>query len=231
MDEKRNERVLLCWVNLPEAPTEKELAHLESTYPKVFRNSPIGAEIAGGDVRWKLGVREHLRAAWHAPSHDEQQRIIYALRRLYGRFSRMNDERMLKASFKEQVLAGKFTESNLPSETRAERVLDDYKRLVVDRDERLDAAHRELDEWGLRVEPPPPVTLFDSVLKYFQNNFRRALHCPNPACRRPYFFKSESKRTQTYCSDKCSRAVRLATKAQWWNDKGRFNRKKAKEGK
>jgi hypothetical protein len=225
MDDEREERVLLSWVNLSDTPSRKELAALESIYPKLFRGGPSGKEIAGGDIRWKLGVREHLRAVWGADSRDEQLWIIYSLRDHYARFVRKNDMDMLAISSKEKILAG-TAYSNLANETKAQRVLDDYKQML-ERKARLDAAHSELDEWGLRVNPFPSVTPLDSTLKYLQKNIHRALRCADPTCRR-YFFKDEGNRTQKYCSKKCRDAAVLESKTQWWNEKGKINRQKAK---
>jgi len=225
MNDERHERLLLYWVNLPDVPSQQNLAALESIFPKLFR-SPFG-EVAGGDPRWKLGIREHLRAVWDAPARKEQLRIIFATRGLYSRFSRMNDERRMIDETKRSLLAGKPAYSNLTEEAQAQSILTDLQK-ESERQERLETAFSESRKWGLRVEPPPLATSFDPSLDYLESNLRRALHCPNVVCKRPYFFKDEGKRTQRYCSEKCSHAARLETKAQWWNEKGKINRQRAK---
>jgi hypothetical protein len=229
MNDERHERLLLRWVNLPDMPRQKDLAALGSIFPKLF-HGPFG-EIAGGDPRWKFGIRKHLRAVWDAPTRKEQLRIIFATRDLFRRFARMNDEQMRDVAFKQHVLAGKPAYSNLPREAQEEVILKDLQR-EAERQERLEAALSEKMKWGLLVEPPPEVpSSFDPALDYLESNLRRALHCPNAVCKRPYFFKNEGKRTQRYCSEKCSHAARLETKAQWWNEKGKINRQRAKGGK
>jgi hypothetical protein len=142
----------------------------------------------------------------------------------------MNDERLKDEAFKRRLLAGKPAYSNLTEEAQAELILRDLQQ-EAEREERLETAFGEQRKWGLRVEPPPRATSFDPALDYLESNLRRALHCPNAGCKRPYFFKNEGKRTQRYCSEKCSHAARLETKAQWWSEKGKINRQRAKGGK
>jgi hypothetical protein len=153
---------------------------------------------------------------------------MYSLRDNYNRFVRKNDMDMLDVLSKEKILAG-AAYSNLPQETKAERINHDYAQML-ERTARVDAARSEMEEWGLRVKPLPPVTPLDSTLKYFQKNMHRALRCADPTCRR-YFFKDEGNRTQKYCSKKCRDAAVLESKTQWWNEKGKINRQKAKGGK
>ena len=107
-----------------------------------------------------------------------------------------------------------------------------------DTERRQDTAERNIEtlklearRWGLLIEPPLPDTAFDRVARYFSNHLRDALHCPNPDCARPYFFKNEEMRTQKYCSAECSRAARLNAKAEWWERTGARNRKESKSKK
>jgi hypothetical protein len=75
---------------------------------------------------------------------------------------------------------------------------------------------RDLFESGMLVQPPPPLVPFEYLMSHLQRQLHRAIHCANPACRRPYFFKEEGVRTKTYCSDECWRPMRLESQRRYW---------------
>lgn len=61
----------------------------------------------------------------------------------------------------------------------------------------------------------PDVTPFEAAIFYLQVNLsHRMLHCPNPTCAKPYFFKT--KKVQKYCSPACAEPARREAKRIWW---------------
>lgn len=62
----------------------------------------------------------------------------------------------------------------------------------------------------------PAVTPVEAALFYLQSRLaHRMLHCPNPTCAAPYFFKT--KKVQKYCSPECADPARREAKRIWWN--------------
>lgn len=235
---ERYERVLKLWANLPDSPSDstgpnakdaalkKAVTPIKTLSPELFRD-PSGADLAGGAQTWILGVRFHLREAWDAPE-AERQWIINALREVYGRIWRMNAV---------TVAVRTRRAANLDRlENRYSDVPEDSKAIYLNRElqwrakveSNIDKIRDEAARWGLVIKPMPPDTAFDRMLRYFLIPDTRPLRCPNPHCSHPYFFKDRDKRTQVYCSDKCSRAARRETKNGWWHRSGRAARQAKK---
>jgi hypothetical protein len=79
--------------------------------------------------------------------------------------------------------------------------------------------HRALNRFG---DPPTQALPLETLVYHFRRNSERALHCPNPECPAPYFFRQ--KKGQIHCSPECADAARCASKRRWWNE----NRAKAR---
>jgi len=98
------------------------------------------------------------------------------------------------------------------------KVRDTYRFNVVEM-----PAHRKLpggdipspEEFEVLNEPPP-LTLLERAMVYFQRNADRARHCKNKDCPAPYFFAPPKKKGQRYCSVKCAKAGLLKQKRDWW---------------
>jgi hypothetical protein len=65
-------------------------------------------------------------------------------------------------------------------------------------------------------EPPAVITPVEAAIFYLRHNRDRALHCPNPECPAPYFFRS--KKSQKYCSLECAKPAQRDSKKRWWAD-------------
>jgi hypothetical protein len=85
--------------------------------------------------------------------------------------------------------------------------------------------HRKLPGGEIPTEPelealnePPPLTLLEQAMVYFQRNADRARHCLNKDCPAPYFFAPRKKKGQRYCSEKCAAQGLKDQKKQWWRD-------------
>jgi len=77
--------------------------------------------------------------------------------------------------------------------------------------------------FGSGREPAPKLTVLEQVLFHFQRIAEtRAMHCRNPDCQHPYFFKPVGQRTAAYCSADCSEVARRQT--------FRSSQKKRREG-
>jgi hypothetical protein len=65
-------------------------------------------------------------------------------------------------------------------------------------------------------EPPAVITPVEAAIFYLRHNRDRALHCPNPGCPAPYFWRS--KKSQKYCSLECAKPAQRDSKKRWWAD-------------
>jgi hypothetical protein len=63
-------------------------------------------------------------------------------------------------------------------------------------------------------EPPAVITPVEAAIFYLRHNRDRALHCPNPECPEPYFFRT--KKGQKFCSPECAKPSQRESKRQWW---------------
>jgi hypothetical protein len=91
---------------------------------------------------------------------------------------------------------------------------------------------QENTEWGSTDTPQrqldyvlqevPEVSPFEAAIYWLQINHTSMLHCANPLCEAPYFFKADNAKRQTHCSPECADLARRAAKLKWWNE----NRKK-----
>jgi hypothetical protein len=76
-----------------------------------------------------------------------------------------------------------------------------------DRD-KMERAIHETDE------PPAVITAVEAISFYLRHNRNNALHCPNPTCPAPYFFRS--KKSQKFCSPECAKPSLRESKRAWW---------------
>ena len=73
--------------------------------------------------------------------------------------------------------------------------------------------HQALNRIG---DPPTYALPLETLVYYFRRNSDRALHCQNPDCPAPYFFRK--KKGQESCSTKCAEWSRRESKRRWWNE-------------
>jgi len=82
--------------------------------------------------------------------------------------------------------------------------------------------------WPLYEAPEevrlPLPTTFDQVLLYLVENADRTRYCGNLDCQKPYFFAV--RRSQKYCSEKCSKPAQQEFKRRWWAEHGDVWRKR-----
>ena len=251
IDGTRAEEILTAWVNLPDDlfRDQRPLARLTSRYPEIFRD-PVGEQVAGSDFRWIAGIREHLRAAWDAPDQRARQWYIFKVRDLYATAARVHlNERIADSASKLR-----FAFSNKPGVKaenddkggvrvlRAEETASPGESVIsLDESSMTDqmkssrdagaAFWRRITESGMLVYPPPPMRPFEEVMYHFQLRSHYALHCANPGCPAPYFFKEDGVRTQRYCGEDCSHVARLESKGKWWNEVGKAKRDAVKKKK
>ncbi len=75
--------------------------------------------------------------------------------------------------------------------------------------------------------PPDTPSPMHAVFFYFRHSRARALFCPNPSCKSPYFFAT--KKGQKYCSTICALPSQRESKRNWWRENlgGSKKRRKA----
>ena len=83
----------------------------------------------------------------------------------------------------------------------------------------MDTPQRQLD---YVLQQVPEVSPLEAAVYWLQINHTLMLHCANPLCEAPYFFKAETAKRQVHCSPECADLARRAAKLKWWNE----NRKK-----
>jgi len=220
-DETLAEEILMEWANLedPISPkSDRAIARLVTRYPAIFQN-PVADTTPGAEWMWIGGIRQHLRAAWDAADSRERDWYIFKIRDLYNRIALLFQESRADrgAAKTEDKLLMKALGSVVPGpqELPAESSgFEEIGRSVWER----------FVQVGLWVEPPPTITPFEQVMYSFQCRSRSALHCPNPSCPAPYFFRQEGDRGRRYCGDDCSRQGRLESKSRWWDTTGKARR-------
>ena len=63
----------------------------------------------------------------------------------------------------------------------------------------------------------PKLTPFEAAMIHLQNELsRRMLHCPNPECAAPFFFRTE--KSQKACSPECADWLRRQSKLRWYHE-------------
>jgi hypothetical protein len=73
------------------------------------------------------------------------------------------------------------------------------------------------DELGGHLNAPPPITVFEAAVFYFQRRLLDfAKHCGNPTCPAPYFIAK--KKQQKFCSSVCAEPSQRESKRKWWTD-------------
>lgn len=199
---------MASWANLPDPGSPKCADAVE----RLFKKYP---ELLGGlaknlskedQLRFALGIREHLRQVWDSPDLRHREWYLYRLRDLYDRHSRYLEGRELAAS----LLRVSGALDNESHTTMAQASKD-----VVERGR----------FWGLLVEGPPDLTLFERSMFRFHRVITRARHCGNPECPAPYFFAT--KKRQKFCSPVCGAPSQRESKMRWW----RANRAKSQSNK
>lgn len=210
VNESRAEEILTAWANFMHRAEDDQRAweRLASRWPEVFRD-PVGRHVAGDDIGGFVRIRNRLREAWD--EHDQRARewYVYKVRDLYAR----------------AVRVAEIDRPNLPpegqtvSEAENERVPSPAGRRLA-----------RLLAFEMGDDSPPPPLPFEDVMYHFQRRLRYALHCANPLCPAPYFFKQEGVRTQRYCSPDCAHTARLESKGRWWNEVGKARRESARTG-
>lgn len=67
--------------------------------------------------------------------------------------------------------------------------------------------------------PLPPLTAFETCLRYLLRNADRAVVCANAECPAPYFFAG--RKSQKYCTEKCAQPAQRKSKQEWWAKNGK----------
>ncbi len=215
VNESRAEEILTAWANFIHDVHDDQRAFrgLASRWPEVFRD-PIGRKVAGDDISWFLGIRKHLRQAWDESDQRAREWYVYKVRDLYASAARDPEQEIF-----ELLRLGVPRKRQSASEIEKKDVTDAGVRLLAN-----------LRALGLWIDSPPPPLPFEDVMYHFQRRLRYALHCANPSCPAPYFFKQEGFRTQRYCSPDCAHTARLESKGRWWNEVGKARRESARTG-
>jgi hypothetical protein len=66
------------------------------------------------------------------------------------------------------------------------------------------------------LQEVPRISPFEAAIYWLQLNPGLMLHCGNPLCEAPYFFRAENAKKQTYCSPECADPARREAKLKWW---------------
>src|SRR5215510_14803451 len=78
-------------------------------------------------------------------------------------------------------------------------------------------------------KPPAIITPGEAAIFHLRHNRDRALHCPNPACPAPYFFRI--KKGQKFCSRECAKPSQCESKRLWWaSNRGSHGRSRHQDG-
>jgi hypothetical protein len=202
---KRAEQMLTEWVNTdPSDLTEN--AKAKFLWERFFRRYPeipsvtVDSIVPTTDtnfnrfrqqVKMALSVAGYLRRAWDAPD------------------LRKSDWYTRAAQSEYEYLAASARHGVTPLEEVMERNKDGtvVRRSAEDR-AKIESALREIGE------PPAVITPVEAATFYLQHNRDRALHCPNPECPAPYFFRT--KKGQKFCSPECAKPSQRESKRQWW---------------
>jgi len=205
-DERRAEDILCAWANFvwKTDTVEAGLARLASRWPEVFRD-PIGRKIAGDDIKWFIGIRKHLREAWDERDQKAREWYVYKVRDLYATAINDPEKEVL------ELLGYSARSAPVPSDT-----IELGKSMIAN-----------MRRQGLVVDDPPRDVPFERIMYHFQRRLRSALHCANPDCPAPYYFKEDGVRTQKYCCEDCSQAARKDSQDRYWHEKGKQRRKKS----
>ncbi|HXE90486.1 MAG TPA: hypothetical protein VNK82_05920 [Terriglobales bacterium] len=206
---RRAARILAEWANL--AGSRPNLVSVAACNRFMKRHSML---FAGSSPRrgrlWPLTAaqigqaRNLLRQAWDEPDIRRREWLIFRLRATYEYWRRLAQEQ-----------AG---------EQEGIRLRD----VEAERQRRKDLH----EAFGFDSIPlpatAPELAQAERVFFHFTRLAPTAMHCANPECPAPYFFRR--KKGQRYCSAKCSGPAKSAAKRRWWHEVGKKLRaRRAKE--
>ncbi len=238
------ERILLAWVNLPcgdgRLPSRDDISDLIAVDPKFFQGTSA-AGLTEEDLLWIVGVNQHLKAAWMAQNQQARQFYLYRLRDMYmskiavrdkilnPEFAGLTPQQMAaailtgKPAWVENIPANKLlARAEMPTDQKG---LDNIGWGLLWENQKILNTFMILEGMGVVVAPLPPQTDFDDLLAFFLTISNRALRCSGVGCRRPFFFKGEGVRTQSYCAD-CQLDATHRRQNKYWARKGNDLRKK-----
>jgi len=200
----RAERMLAEWAN-----TDLEGTQAFNVWDRLFRRYP---EILGSaadqiipvstrnrhEFERHIGmankVGEHLRRAWDAAPD---------LRRF-----EWHTWKALKIALMQDAWIANSKALNIPSE-QSEHLIGPY-------DKRAGYMAPLFTSLFDPDEPPTAITPVEAAFFYLRHHPKAALHCPNPECPAPYFFRS--KKGQKFCSPECAKPAQREAKRKWWNE-------------
>jgi len=199
---ERAEQMLREWVKTDltgEIADTKAWERLFRRYPEIPSVAPDSI-LPPTEANWErfhqqmemaAGVAAYLRKAWDAPDLGQSDWYTWTAQSEYE---------YQAASAKHNVRPlGQVMERNEHGTI--------VRRSAEDR-AKIEAAIRETDE------PPAVITSVEAAIFYLRHNRDNALHCPNPECPAPYFFRS--KKGQKFCSPECAKPSIRESKRQWW---------------
>lgn len=216
LDSAAMEVLLQRWVNLPDSPDLKSRAELlVKHYPEIFEElQPLAGENIFNSI---VGIRNHLRAVWDAPTDRDREWYCFRLRQLYAQHLAASRTLPVAEALKRL------------REAKLAQIQDQESFYAIGRGARHagEMLSREIQFWGIRVEPPPQPTHFERLVYTLQRLGRRARHCENSDCQWPYFFAS--RRTQRYCSNACAVPAQREAKRRWWDSNREEQLRKRRE--
>lgn len=93
---------------------------------------------------------------------------------------------------------------------------------------------RRVTESGMLVYPPPPLLPFEDVMYYLQRQSHHLIHCANPLCPAPYFFKMDGYERRSIAAKiaRIPRGLRAKVSGgtKWARQNGTLVSRKQKEG-
>ncbi|MCI0721078.1 MAG: hypothetical protein L0338_19225 [Acidobacteria bacterium] len=201
LDRVAMEVLLQRWVNLPDSPDLESRAEvLVKEYPEIFEElRPLAGD---GIFKSVVGIRDHLRALWNAPTDREREWYCFRLRQLYAQHLAATKTQGVVAALK------KMRNASLAQLEAHQRAFHREFELAAT------TIFREIRFWGIHVDAAPPPNHFDRLIYTLQRLGPLARHCENVNCPRPYFFASRS--SQRFCSNACAVPAQREAKLRWW---------------
>lgn len=201
----RAERILADLANTPDWPRwigERSefdehiewVEEMRKRYPTVYRYcSNIGV----------ITLRELLRRAWNPGDARAKEWFLFRFRYVHHA----------------QIMRRVQSPQNVVDDWLRKKALLDS--ILANPNNAASALHTLMDEeqaiLALKEMSPPPMSELEGAAFYLQRNLAYALRCPNPGCKKPYFFSY--KKNTKYCSPECRSWGKRESKRSWWRDK------------
>lgn len=159
-----------------------------------------------------------LRQAWMSRDLRNREWLCFELRRIYAgarHLIKMRDENDGKQIVQDWTQKKTMIEFALGRDPDKDRFTPAQMLYNIMNGEQYTAALKA---------SAPALSEFEAIAFHLQRNLDRALFCPNPECRTPFFFSA--RKGQVYCSPKCAEYGQRESKKKWWNE----NRGKSSKG-